>query len=116
MNSVCSSNIPRMATTDWTKNLLCSYLDQSYCTDSSVSRRVFAENLTQTLDRSPTRNESVRVRGRTCGGTCAKSRVSARRLQTSDVANEDLEPYETGEWSMCTCYFQCLPGVMTRSV
>lgn len=130
MNSACSSNIPRMATTDWTKNLLCNYLDQSYCTDSSVSRRVVAEDLTQTLDRipqtldrspqtldgSPTRNESVRVRGGACGGTCAKSRVSARRLQSGDVANEDLDPYEEGEWSMCTCYFQCLPGVMTRSV
>jgi len=50
---------------------------------------------------------------------------AARRLQTSasatsssssTVDNADLPDYEAGDWSPCTCYQQCTPGVRTRVV
>eukprot|EP00401_Gymnodinium_catenatum_P003605 CAMPEP_0117463120 /NCGR_PEP_ID=MMETSP0784-20121206/3410_1 /TAXON_ID=39447 /ORGANISM="" /LENGTH=553 /DNA_ID=CAMNT_0005256915 /DNA_START=10 /DNA_END=1669 /DNA_ORIENTATION=- len=42
----------------------------------------------------------------------------ARHLQDSDPAvdNEDLEDWNTGDWSHCTCYQPCMGGVKARSV
>eukprot|EP00443_Scrippsiella_acuminata_P049307 CAMPEP_0115398994 /NCGR_PEP_ID=MMETSP0271-20121206/14607_1 /TAXON_ID=71861 /ORGANISM="Scrippsiella trochoidea, Strain CCMP3099" /LENGTH=517 /DNA_ID=CAMNT_0002822791 /DNA_START=151 /DNA_END=1704 /DNA_ORIENTATION=- len=35
---------------------------------------------------------------------------------TPSVANDELPEYETGDWSQCTCYQQCVSGVKTRTV
>lgn len=49
--------------------------------------------------------------------------ATARRLQDpapspgpAGLTNDDLQDFEVGDWSKCTCYQQCVSGVMTRSV
>lgn len=39
-------------------------------------------------------------------------RLKERRLQS----NDDLPDYEVGEWTDCSCYTMCMPGLSTRKV
>lgn len=57
-----------------------------------------------------------------CGGSGRVCEAAIdRRLQTdaataAAAANDKLQEYTTTPWSKCTCYQQCISGVMTRTV
>lgn len=68
-------------------------------------------------------SEESQAPARDCEGD--RSNITlARKLQAAAAGtpsaaaelNNVLEPWTVGEWSKCTCYQQCIPGVQTRLV
>eukprot|EP00931_Biecheleriopsis_adriatica_P106608 TRINITY_DN81031_c0_g1_i1.p1 TRINITY_DN81031_c0_g1~~TRINITY_DN81031_c0_g1_i1.p1 ORF type:complete len:670 (-),score=96.20 TRINITY_DN81031_c0_g1_i1:64-2073(-) len=50
------------------------------------------------------------------GDTCKASERRLTAAPAPSANNDDLQDWTVTDWSRCTCYQQCTPGVTTRSV